>query len=132
VSVVPLQLVWQTKIPCVLRRDSTASLTQVGYVRKPDYTLCPDNGGIPGPGYCFIQKTNQNKGSPCNSEVHSRLSCGQVLTVSCSLYRRNGLYSSSSQSFVYIKIHYTCLINFVKFFVKGKRFIGVQCDLRSL
>ena len=34
--------------------------------------------------------------SPCNSEVHSVHSFGQVLTYSCSLFRDECTYSSSS------------------------------------
>lgn len=53
--------------------------------------------------------------SPCNSEVHSTLLCGQVLTISCSLYRQDSAYSSSSQYFV-IGVDYSARSEKVKRF----------------
>lgn len=59
------------------------------------YILCLGNGGSSGAGYLPGGR------SPCNSEGHSTSSFGQVLTISCSLYRPRDVYSSSSQSFAF-------------------------------
>ncbi len=81
--------------------EEKASFTLAGTARKSGDTLCPDNGGISGVGYWVLLR------SPCNSEVHSAPLYGQALTVSCSLYRLDAAYSSSSTSLFMYWHNYT-------------------------
>ncbi len=68
------------KNPLVMHQGEKASLTLSGTAETCD-TLCLDNGGNSGGGYLTFGL------SPCNSEVHSALRCGQVFTFPCSLNR---------------------------------------------
>ncbi len=85
---------------------------RVRQVKRPAYTLCPDNGGNSGIGYYLM-------GSPCSSEAHSASACGPALTFPDSLYRRFGAYSSSSQPLqlynCWRKLYSTCC-NVSRFF----------------